>query len=1521
MQKFSSILDYAKPGLDPAVWGSDGNLLPKHKEAVLTRLDEDLKKAKFEHFAQWAKSIHVLGSLTTYQYISTTDFDVHIEVDLPKFLELEKPEMKEKEAEEFFDDTRKEFFEDTTFVLPGTKHFVEFYFVTPASAEDVSRGGVYDLLNDEWIKDSVAISADFDIEVSKPKFIEEAAKIAAEFDESLGDIKRQIMRIEELQETIEAWTSKKKKLFQEKLNQKLEHIETEIQELVDKKREIIENRRGENFDPESEQEIKFKYLQKFGYFFVVTQLKKLLEVAEDTIEVSEEDVPEIKDVILNPEPKVAAKTEEEIFSPENARKLYIDFDNTIVENDKENNLGKLLPGAKEALDKLKADGWEIVIYSGRANTPKGEDEIRDFMRESDLPYDEIFVGKPIGAYYIDDRNIVFTDWKDVLQNVGKPNEKKAQQEVKYDYSSTQFNLPKDITQKILEWSVENIPNEDLYDDETNRYGRELESHVTVLYGILTNDSSELEELLKGEKPVKIKFGETRHFNTKTGDAVNIEIESKDLEELHKKLSAIKHETLQDEYRPHVTIAYVKDGLGKKYSGKDILNSLEVKLDSLKFSPKEGDPKSIELNSTTKEADFLPSLVNAPDNHWTPDSNLELAVKPDPVSDEQTYFAPQADKPRKSFWQKLLDLIVRKDNKTVGKKAVKIGWGAWLSPDGKIYEAEEHRIFLEEHPEVFGLTKQQVTVSPEELYALMEDQMKKGWVRLRLMNMPYQRNVLYVQSGSRSALEKAENAVFDVLDNVDEIKIFTLDGIDKRISVEQFKETGLRADLKLSKLDKKASISGSAWVDPRGKVYEFPTTVTHTQWIRKNLTKLQSQYGIEEFSKDTMNILDKMLELGWVRVNGYRGSYEATEFSIQVADLMNPPDSLQSFLDQHYDWNAGDPILMDDSTGRHAEVDITGDVKDDIRRSIRKDRVAKLAKRFHPKSMPPKSTTWDSLEQDNEPFKPLPVTYSPETNDKNLGSRYPYRFMRRPVGPNYSDEGQMLDILEHPISKKEASWINTVMYLVNSTGGATYNTQKGNLAGTANYAVSIYPDRSMILPRSVTEKDLEEYAAKNSDLLNAPDNSLGVWHDTAGGKYYLDVVVTIPDIEQAKELGRKHNQIAIFDLKNFVEIPTGGTGEVKQSALDYKFWIAPSGEYYKVHGIHLDWVKQHWNDLGFDKFYNVPQEEAQHDDDIADQAYDHMIRDLGWARVTVDSGYQFLISVDDVTKLPSSIEPFVEQFFNPNENKAIWINDYNDRNVVIDDPIGNIQAKVMQELAHYVSHAASLCLSKKEAAAGMGIGYWISPQGKMFTLEEHLKLLKEKPEMFGLKPQQIPAVYSQGYAPLLNKGWVRVREYGQFLYLNAANLESAQKAEDIVYKLLPSLKALTVSFSDGESFSCKSKAFLQDGWDALSRDVPGATASMDKLLPREDLYNEAGSYSSTYTDEQGEEFYNEQHEMHDDQGGGNVYHDYNDDSRDYPKEPPHQKVFLDRLTTPPNGVIPSYEVTWYFGQPADDNGSM
>jgi len=123
-------------------------------------------------------------------------------------------------------------------------------------------------------------------------------------------------------------------------------------------------------------------------------------------------------------------------------------------------------------------------------------------------------------------------------------------------------------------------------------------------------------------------------------------------------------------------------------------------------------------------------------------------------------------------------------------------------------------------------------------------------------------------------------------------------------------------------------------------------------------------------------------------------------------------------------------------------------------------------------------------------------------------------------------------------------VNEILNTVHANGGITYNLNSGNLTGSIGYSVATHPERAVILPSGVDFDELENFITNNEDLLNDPSNSIGVWAND--GKTYLDVVSVVQDRDQAIELGKQHNQIAIWDLQKQQEIPTGGTGALAKA---------------------------------------------------------------------------------------------------------------------------------------------------------------------------------------------------------------------------------------------------------------------------------------------------------------------------------------------------------------------------------------
>lgn len=108
--------------------------------------------------------------------------------------------------------------------------------------------------------------------------------------------------------------------------------------------------------------------------------------------------------------------------------IAIDFDGVIHGYSKGWNGGEIydppVEGTKEAIEKLKAEGHKIYIFSTRNNKLfHKKDKIdqdkamKEWLEKYDIPYDRIWsFGKPMADLFIDDRAICFKgDWSQTLE--------------------------------------------------------------------------------------------------------------------------------------------------------------------------------------------------------------------------------------------------------------------------------------------------------------------------------------------------------------------------------------------------------------------------------------------------------------------------------------------------------------------------------------------------------------------------------------------------------------------------------------------------------------------------------------------------------------------------------------------------------------------------------------------------------------------------------------------------------------------------------------------------------------------------------------------------------------------------------------------------------------------------------------------------------------------------------------------------------------------------------------------------
>lgn len=108
------------------------------------------------------------------------------------------------------------------------------------------------------------------------------------------------------------------------------------------------------------------------------------------------------------------------------KRICIDLDGVIAELKKEGqsyDTLKPVPGAIEKLKQLKANGHYIIINTARnmktcsGNIGKVMTNVGlvtlEWLKEFEVPYDEIYFGKPWADIYIDDNAYRFSGWEKI----------------------------------------------------------------------------------------------------------------------------------------------------------------------------------------------------------------------------------------------------------------------------------------------------------------------------------------------------------------------------------------------------------------------------------------------------------------------------------------------------------------------------------------------------------------------------------------------------------------------------------------------------------------------------------------------------------------------------------------------------------------------------------------------------------------------------------------------------------------------------------------------------------------------------------------------------------------------------------------------------------------------------------------------------------------------------------------------------------------------------------------------------
>lgn len=148
-----------------------------------------------------------------------------------------------------------------------------------------------------------------------------------------------------------------------------------------------------------------------------------------------------------------------------------------------------------------------------------------------------------------------------------------------------------------------IDPDDLYTEEGPRsYGIEDEPHITLLFGIHPEVSlDEIVDILDRHTYTPCQVHNASLFENERYDVLKFDVKGADLHETNEELCELPHTNKFPDYHPHMTIAYVKSGKGKKYT--DLFEGKEYELIPRYglYSAPDGEKDKITIKVKTKSS--------------------------------------------------------------------------------------------------------------------------------------------------------------------------------------------------------------------------------------------------------------------------------------------------------------------------------------------------------------------------------------------------------------------------------------------------------------------------------------------------------------------------------------------------------------------------------------------------------------------------------------------------------------------------------------------------------------------------------------------------------------------------------------------------------------------------------------------------------------------------------------------------------------------------------------------------------
>lgn len=298
-----SSIDFPRKSLSPEVWSDPESEKPVMRESVKKQIMKVLEKYPEFNLLDVAHEVHVVGSICTNQYADDADVDTHIVPDINKLPKERAPENWVKDIFKWYKDNRTEEF------YVG-EHPIEVYLqLNPG--QDMMSDGVYNLLSDEWAKGPLVKDIEYDPYEAFSGVVQSIADVVGGADKLMGELHRDVMDYDIIKRAMTELPEPAKQKLRAKLRAKLKEVESDIELLMQNKKEWIEMRRAASRPESAEQALNdvglakkwadknalFKLINRYGYMQAISDLEELMQ--DD--EISPDEVATIRGVMGVPQ--------------------------------------------------------------------------------------------------------------------------------------------------------------------------------------------------------------------------------------------------------------------------------------------------------------------------------------------------------------------------------------------------------------------------------------------------------------------------------------------------------------------------------------------------------------------------------------------------------------------------------------------------------------------------------------------------------------------------------------------------------------------------------------------------------------------------------------------------------------------------------------------------------------------------------------------------------------------------------------------------------------------------------------------------------------------------------------------------------------------------------------------------------------------------------------------------------------------------------------------------------------------